>query len=280
MIPKDHSAFLSKPSASNGAGRPYAAPSIIAIISFLSDAKKKSMFDWLSQFDRFALSPADVPAAEKTQSELHILFYGTTGTLVYKWRHYLKIYEDHLSRFQNTPFHMLEIGVHQGGSLSLWRRYFGPKALLFGIDIDDSCRRFDEHDAHVRIGSQNDPVFLQSVVSEMDGVDVVLDDGSHKASHQLTSFQTLFPLLKDGGVYICEDVHSAYSPTFDGGYRRSGTFIEVAKQIIDDIHADFHDQSQFVVDAHRSIHGIYFYNSMIVIEKRLQQEPRHIQVGP
>jgi hypothetical protein len=131
--------------------------------------------------------------------------------------------------------------VAQGGSLSLWRRYFGPEALLFGIDIDDRCRQFDKRDAHVRIGSQDDPAFLRSVVSEMGGVDVVLDDGSHMASHQLTSFQVLFPLLNEGGVYICEDLHAAYSPALDGGYRRSGTFIEVAKQIVDDIHADFHD---------------------------------------
>jgi hypothetical protein len=153
------------------------------------------MFDWMTQFDRFSLSPDNVPAAEKTQSELHKLFYSNADTLVFKWRHYLKIYEDHLSRFRNTPFHMLEIGVAQGGSLSLWRRYFGPEALLFGIDIDDRCRQFDKRDAHVRIGSQDDPAFLRSVVSEMGGVDVVLDDGSHMASHQLTSFQVLFPLL-------------------------------------------------------------------------------------
>lgn len=288
---------IPKHSVSNAAVRPYTAPSIITIILTLNRIiwrEEKSMFDWmhlilrkkklmfdsLHQFERFSLSPDDVPVAEKTQSELHKLFYNNTGTLVNKWRHYLNIYESHLSRFRHTPFHLLEIGVAQGGSLSLWRRYFGPKAVIFGIDIDDRCRRFDKRDAHVRIGSQDDPAFLRSVVSEMGGVDVVLDDGSHKASHHSTSFQTLFPLLNDGGVYICEDLHTAYSPTFDGGYRRNGSFIEVAKKIIDDIHADFHDQPQYVADAHRSIHGIYFYNSMLVIEKRAQQEPRYIQVGP
>jgi hypothetical protein len=66
------------------------------------------MFDWMTQFDRFSLSPDNVSAAEKTQSELHKLFYSNADTLVFKWRHYLKIYEDHLSRFRNTPFHMLE----------------------------------------------------------------------------------------------------------------------------------------------------------------------------
>src|ERR1700689_4053646 len=98
----------------------YAVPSIVAIISrqiVSFGREEKSMFDWIPQFNRFSLSPDNVPAAEKTQSELHKLFYSNAGTLVHKWRNYLKIYENHLSRFRNTPFHMLEIGVAQGGSL-------------------------------------------------------------------------------------------------------------------------------------------------------------------
>ncbi len=175
---------------------------------------------------------------------------------------------------------MLEIGVAEGGSLTLWRRYFGHDALLFGVDIDPNCSKFDKRDAHVRIGSQNNPEFLRSVASEMGGIDVVLDDGSHVASHQRTSFQTLFPLLNDGGVYICEDLHTAYwHVEYQGGYQRGGTFIEFAKQIIDDIHADFHSRSQSIPDAHRTIHGIYFYNSVVVIEKRSQQKPATISVG-
>jgi hypothetical protein len=228
----------------------------------------------------FSRSPDEVPTAEKTQSEIHRLFYSHTGPVIHKWRNYFEVYDRHLSRFRNTSFHMLEIGVGQGGSLTLWRRYFGPDARLFGIDIDPKCRQLDQRDAHVRIGSQDDPAFLRSVVAEMGGIDVVLDDGSHVASHQRASFQTLFPLLNDGGVYICEDLHAAYWPVeYRGGYQRRGTFIEVAKQIIDDLHADFHDRSQSVPDAHRTIHGIHFYNSILAIEKRRQHAPEHVLVG-
>ena len=232
-----------------------------------------------SEKGNFAMSPDEVSEAEKTQSELHRLFYGNTGTLAHKWRHYLEIYDHHLSRFRNTPFRMLEIGVSEGGSLTLWRKYFGHDAILFGIDVDPSCRQFDKRDAHVRIGSQDDPEFLKSVASEMDGIDVILDDGSHVASHQRASFQTLFPLLNDGGVYICEDLHTAYWPDYQGGYRRRGTFIEVAKQIIDDIHGDFHSRLPSVPNAHRMIHGIHFYNRILVIEKRPQKKPVHVRVG-
>ena len=109
---------------------------------------------------------------------------------------------------------MLEIGVFMGGSLALWRKFLGPDAVIFGIDINPSCIAFDGQFACVRIGSQDDPQFLRSIVAEMGGIDVVLDDGSHIASHQRASFDLLFPLLSDGGHYIVEDMHTAYWRSF------------------------------------------------------------------
>ncbi len=84
---------------------------------------------------------------------------------------------------------MLEIGVSKGGSLALWRKALGDRATIFGIDIDPKCAEFDGKFAKVRIGSQADASFLKSVVDEMGGVDLVLDDGSHVASHQRASFE-------------------------------------------------------------------------------------------
>ncbi len=50
----------------------------------------------------------------------------------------------------------------------------------------------------------------------MGGVDVVLDDGSHIATLQRISFEALFPMLPDGGLYIIEDTHTAYWPLMEG----------------------------------------------------------------
>jgi hypothetical protein len=229
---------------------------------------------------QFAGDPGDVDAAEKLSSDLHRLFYWNEGALVHKWRHYLAIYDRHLSRYRNTPVKILEIGVSQGGSLRLWRHYFGPGAAIYGIDIDPRCARFDGRDANVRIGSQEDGGFLETVVSEMGGIDVVIDDGSHVADHQVKSFELLFPQISQTGVYICEDLHTSYWPgTYNGGYRKSGTFMEYAKSLIDDLHADFHDHPPKLGDVHRWIDGIHFYNSMVVIEKKPQPKPSHIRVG-
>ena len=99
--------------------------------------------------------------------------------MVHKWHHYLPIYEKYFSPYRDVAPKFLEIGVSKGGSLALWRKYFGSKATIFGIDRDLACQALDGENGQVRIGSQDDPDFLKNVVSEMGGVDIILDDGSH-----------------------------------------------------------------------------------------------------
>jgi hypothetical protein len=227
-----------------------------------------------------ALAPSAVPLEERERTDLHRLFYGHQGALVHKWRNYPGVYDRYLARYRGGPVRVLEIGVSQGGSLQLWRRYFGPQATLFGIDVDPRCARLDGTAASIRIGSQDDPDFLRAVVAEMGGIDVVIDDGSHVARHQRRSFDVLFPLLASPGTYICEDLHTSYwRLRFGGGYRRRSAFIEVAKRIVDDMHGDFHRRRLGLADAHRLIEGIHFHNSMVVIEKATQPAPAHLTVG-
>jgi len=200
-------------------------------------------------------------------SDLESLFIRKTGNQVHKWHHYLKIYEQHLGHLRGADFRMLEIGVYRGGSLDLWRSYFGDKARIFGIDIDPNCKQFDGVSGQVRIGSQADPDFLKSVVEEMGGVDVVLDDGSHASQHIRSSFDTLFPLLSDGGLYIVEDLHCAYWADYSGGYRWPGSFINVVKRMIDDMHHWYHGKGQRIPAARDHLKAIHIYDSVIVFEK-------------
>lgn len=134
------------------------------------------------------------------------LFASHHDRLAWKWAHYLDGYTEQFEPYREgiqmkdgsyRPIRFLEIGVHHGGSLQLWRKYFGTNASIWGIDVDPRCLTVDDPDLEVRIGSQDDPNSLASVVAEMGGVDIVVDDGSHIARHQRKSFQTLFPLLSD-----------------------------------------------------------------------------------
>jgi hypothetical protein len=232
------------------------------------------------KFDDFGTQDADLARRRVGQpSEIADLFFASTGRLVHKWPHYLPVYERHFAPYRGTPVKMLEIGVSQGGSLELWRRYFGQDAVIFGIDIDPACAQRVDPPNQVRIGSQADPDFLRAVVSEMGAPDIILDDGSHIASHQRASFETLFPLLRDGGLYLIEDVHTAYWSWLEGGHRRPGTAIEFAKSLIDDMHAWYHPE-RTRTNAKTEISGISFHDSLVVIEKRNHASPVHFKVGP
>ena len=122
------------------------------------------------------------------------IFVNNEGYPVHKWHHYIPIYERYFSSFRDQPLRFLEIGVFRGGSLKMWREYFGPEAVIYGVDNDPQCARYDGQHGEVRIGSQDDEKFLLSVVEEMGGVDIVLDDGSHQVKHLKKSFNVLFSI--------------------------------------------------------------------------------------
>ena len=112
---------------------------------------------------------------------------------------------------------LLEIGVggyddpKQGGhSLRMWKDYF-PNANIYAIDLYDKSA-LQEPRIHIFQGSQADPDFLKWVAGEIGQLDIVIDDGSHVNEHVIVSFQTLFPLLADNGIYAIEDLHTAYLP--------------------------------------------------------------------
>lgn len=235
----------------------------------------------MAQDDPFRGHISQIPEDEKTSTDMHRAFYDNPGNAANKWRNYLGIYDRHFNKFKGRSVRLLEIGVSGGGSLEVWRRYFGEKAVIFGIDINPACSRYDGLAASVRIGSQTDTAFLKGVADEMGGIDIVIDDGSHIASHQRISFETLFPLLDQNGVYLCEDTHTAYwRGEFEGGYRKPSNFIEVSKCLVDDIHSHFHRSQSGLKDANKTIYGLHFYSGIVVIEKEPQPQPLHISSPP
>ena len=199
------------------------------------------------------------------------------GRILHKWVHYLDVYERYFAQYRGKPLRMLEIGVSQGGSLEMWRSYFGPEATIVGIDINPQSATCVDPPNQVRIGSQADPQFLKSIIDEMGAPDIILDDGSHVAEHQTASFRALFPLLKDGGLYVIEDLHTSYwDGCFGGGYQRRGTAIELAKQLVDDMHHWYHGEA---VALSTDVEAVHNHDSIVVIEKRRAKQPMHLHVG-
>lgn len=127
------------------------------------------------------------------------------------WHNYPRDYEIHFSPYRNREnINYLEIGVFEGGSIKAMREYLSKARYLIGIDINPQCKQSENPDQNIfiEIGSQSDETFLQSVNTKYQGFDIILDDGSHFVEDLVVSFETLFPLLRKGGMYIVEDTHA------------------------------------------------------------------------
>jgi 23S rRNA U2552 (ribose-2'-O)-methylase RlmE/FtsJ len=130
------------------------------------------------------------------------------GRGIWKWLHYFDIYDRHFSKFKDHDVKLLEIGIYSGGSLDMWRDYFGPRATIYGVDIEPACRAYERGGVKVFIGDQADRSFWRELKSHVSTVDIVIDDGGHQAEQQIVSLEELLPILSPGGVYLCEDIHN------------------------------------------------------------------------
>lgn len=118
-----------------------------------------------------------------------------------KWEHYFPIYDKHFAKYQDKPVRVLEIGVSHGGSLQLWKQYFGAKAHITGMDIDLRCADYEEDRIEILICNQ-------AHIGQPLEYDIVIDDGSHVKEHQEASFKALWEHTR--GPYLIEDCHSGY----------------------------------------------------------------------
>ena len=201
---------------------------------------------------------------------LHKYFLNNSDKLLYKWIHYFDVYERHLERFRGKSPVMLEIGVFGGGSLAMWKEYFGPEARIIGIDIDPACKQHEADGIEIFIGSQDDPALIREIFNKYNRIDIILDDGSHIMEHVISSFRLLYEHVSPRGVYIVEDTHTSYWPEYDGGLKRSGSFMEFVKDRMDDINAAHARDVLPVSSFTRSTDAICCYDSIVVFERRPQ----------
>ena len=87
-------------------------------------------------------------------------------------------------------------------------KVFGDKSEIYGIDIDEASRAYERNNIKIFIGNQCDENFLHSVIEQIGGVDIVIDDGAHTFASVTTSFEVLYP--QTSKLYIIEDTHAMY----------------------------------------------------------------------
>ena len=98
---------------------------------------------------------------------------------------------------------------------------------------------------------------------------------------QINTFEELFPKISENGIYLCEDIHTSYWKDYGGGYKKSKSFIEYSKNFIDYINA-WHSRNNNklnVNDFTKSTNSLHYYDSILVIEKKIRQKPISLESG-
>ena len=146
---------------------------------------------------------------------------------------YFRNYEFIFERFRGKDITFIEVGVLGGGSLFMWREYFGPQARIIGLEANPDALELCDHGFEIIIGDQSDPEFWKTVQEKVGSADILLDDGGHTYKQQITTLQAGLELVADQGIIVVEDTHTSYQPGF-GPLRYS--FINYIKEIVDHRH--------------------------------------------
>lgn len=217
----------------------------------------------------------------KDENPLLTYFERNPGRMMSKWMHYFDIYHRHFARFRNRPCTVVEIGVYHGGSLQMWREYFGAQARIVGVDINPRVTEIDTPGVEIVVGDQGDERFLQELARKLGPIDILIDDGGHTMRQQLVTLQTLYPALSSDGVILVEDTHTSYWRNFGGGLRSPGTFIEFCKLLVDELNAWHSRDSNSLSPSPftRMTQSLHFYDSVVVIERGDHPKPVERQTG-
>ena len=161
--------------------------------------------------------------------------YKRSKYLSVKHSTYFHVYEELLTKYRGKNFTFVEIGVLNGGSLFMWRDFFGPAARIIGIDLNPDAKKWEKDNFEIFVGSQSDEKFWDQLFSAVGDVDVLLDDGGHTNEQQIITAAKCIPHIKDGGMLIVEDTHTSYMRKFGNPSKYS--FINYCKTLIDSINS-------------------------------------------
>ena len=184
----------------------------------------------------------------------------------FKWEKYFDVYEEYFTKFRDKNITFVEIGIYNGGSLKVWRDFFGPKSRIIGIDINPDCKKFEEDGIEIYIGNQSDPIFWKNFFNKVGNVDVILDDGGHTNFQQIVTTCSCIPFIKNDGLLVVEDVFHSYGVSYGkkGFYNPSKySFINFCKKTIDDINYRFPESKKFKFSLNKNVFSTEFFEAIV-----------------
>ncbi|WP_261540739.1 glycosyltransferase, partial [Burkholderia multivorans] len=231
----------------------------------------------------------------KTLKQLYQEHHGKVSD---KWSLYLAEYDRIFESYRSGEINLLEIGIQNGGSLEILSKYFERAKNIIGCDINPRCAnlRYSDPRVSIVVGDANADRSEEVILSYADRFDIIVDDGSHTSADIVKSFLRYFPRLRNGGVFIVEDLHCSYWKEFGGGLYFPYSSISFFKKLVDVINSEHWGVDRKVDDFLRgfsaeygcslsrevlsTVYSVEFANSLCIIRKAAENSlGRRVVVG-
>jgi hypothetical protein len=186
---------------------------------------------------------------------------------------YFAVYAQLFGALRGEPITFVETGVLGGGSLFMWREWFGPRARIVGVDMNPAARKLEDHGFEIIIGDQGDPHFWSKTFKSLGEVDIFLDDGGHQSFQQIVTVEAALRHVSRKGIVVVEDTHSSFMQDFSDHGKHS--FHEYAKACSDFLtmrmsraypNRIYDSPNEDVKEILRNVWGIQFYSGMVIFQ--------------
>ncbi len=179
---------------------------------------------------------------------------------------YFNIYDELFHKYRNKKITFVEIGVKWGGSLLMWKKFFGKESRIIGIDLYPETKKLEKYGLEIFIGDQSSEKFWQNFFLEVGKIDILLDDGGHTNENQIITLNSVINNINDDGLIAIEDTSASYSKKHFNPSKYS--FINYSKFLIDDLYGK--NDEKFKLEGvikknslNDSIYSIKFFNNIV-----------------
>jgi hypothetical protein len=187
-----------------------------------------------------------------------------------KYRSYFEVYENLLSPFKNKKIKLVEIGVNNGGSLFMWKKYLGNLCEIIGIDNNPRCKELEKFGFKIFIGDQSKKDFWDNFYKENGSIDILVDDGGHTNLQQTITLVNSANNINNNGLIIFEDLHASYLAEF--GNPSTYSFKNLCFRYVDKLN----NRSKKILKNSQHldlpIHSIEFYESLVCFKIKYSKD--------
>lgn len=191
-------------------------------------------------------------------------YYSQVEKFTTKWESYFNVYDKIFENFKNKKITFVEVGVNTGGSLQMWRKFFGQNARIIGVELNPEAKKLEEEGFEIFIGNQSDPDFWDNFYNKVGKIDILLDDGGHKNIQQISTVHNSIQHINNGGLIVVEDTHTSYLKKYNNPSYFS--FINYCNKLIDSIHRRCVSINRKKNKYTEKLFSISFYESITVLK--------------